>query len=124
MARTHNNFKPKRSKKAGKKSIKLITNNHSIIKKLLALFVIILFIGCDTPYKVIETYSTDSTGKTVKTVQKLYSDNIQTPPASINVVSSPFWYNPWYYGPAYYPGRIVVPVRPLCRYNQPIPHRH
>jgi hypothetical protein len=33
MARTHNDFKPKKSKKSGLKKRKLIDNNNKILKK-------------------------------------------------------------------------------------------
>ena len=71
------------------------------MKKLL---IALLFLtACETPYKIIETYTTDSSGKVVKTVQKLYSDNtVVVPQASINLYSSPFLY-------PYYSPRIIVP---------------
>jgi len=34
MANAHNNFKPKRSKRSGKKKFKLVNNNLEILKQL------------------------------------------------------------------------------------------
>ena len=34
MANAHNNFKPKRSKRSGKKKFKLVNSNLEILKKL------------------------------------------------------------------------------------------
>ena len=68
------------------------------------------------PYKIIETTTTDSTGKKVTTVQKIYSDgSVMTPQASVNVVTSPFWWGTPYY--PYYSPRVIVPVGP--RYIAP-----
>jgi len=85
-----------------------------------------LFSSCDTPYKIIETYTTDSAGRTVKTIQKIYPDGATTPVASINVVSSP-WYNSGYYNPYYYyyyTPRTIVPTRPIYIPRIIPPHRH
>lgn len=114
--------RPKRSKRSGVKKFKQYMANWAILKKLgFFSLLIVFFMSCDTPYKVIETYSTDSTGKTVKTVQKLYSNNNDVPPpASLNIISSPFFYNPYpYYGCAYAAPRIIVPIRPVI-----IPRNH
>lgn len=36
MARTKNNFKPKKSKKSGIKTAKLVAKNHEVLKKLMS----------------------------------------------------------------------------------------
>jgi hypothetical protein len=80
------------------------------MKKLL---IALLFLtACNTPYKIIETYTTDSTGKTVKTIQKLYSNNttVVVPQASLNLYSSPLFYH-------YYSPRVIVP-RPVYHYRR------
>ena len=77
------------------------------MKKLI--FALLFLASCEVPYKITETYSTDSTGKTVKTVQKFYDNSgVVAPAASVNIVGSPLLY-PYGY---YYTPRIVVPVGP------------
>jgi hypothetical protein len=85
------------------------------MKKFLFLLVIaFVFVSCETPYKIVETYTTDSTGKTIKTVQKMYANGSVegqvVPQASVNVVASPFWWGTPYYTPVIVP-RVIVPVR-------------
>ena len=63
------------------------------MRKLLAFLVVVAFASCITPVKVIETTTTDSTGKIVKTVQKIYGPNYSyVPQASFNIISSPLFY--------------------------------
>lgn len=75
-------------------------------RNLLLFTILVLLVGCVTPSRVTTTYMTDSTGKQVKVVNKFYS-NIPTP--SLNVVTTPFWYNNMLY--PYYSPRIIVPMR-------------
>jgi len=91
---------------------------------ILGFIICLVVISCETPLRIVETYSTDSNGKTVKTVQKYYDSagqRVYAPQVSFNVVTSPFWYggvyNPYYYGPNYYNPRIIVPVIPFYRGN-------
>ena len=69
--------RPMRSKRSGIKKIELVKANLAVLKKLLVLFAIILFIGCDAPYRIVETTTIDSTGKQIHTIQKYY-DNLTT----------------------------------------------
>ena len=79
------------------------------MKKILALLIVVAFTSCIIPIKVIETTTTDSTGKAVKTVQKIYgSNNSYAPQASFNIISSPLFHPyyrpvviPRYLGPTY-----------------------
>ena len=88
--------RPMRSKRSGVKKIELVKANLAVLKKLLVLFAIILFIGCDAPYRIVETTTIDSTGKQIHTIQKYY-DNLTTvvPQASFNVIATPFFYRPY-----------------------------
>jgi hypothetical protein len=130
MARTHNSFKPKRSKKAGRKTAKLLKHNYNVMKQLLSLLLILVFlVGCETPYKIIETHTTDSLGRSVKIVQKIYSKGVTIPQVYVNESINPLYYNPWY-NPYFLPRviipapRIVVPIRPIPSPRVSIPHRH
>jgi hypothetical protein len=93
------------------------------MKKILFLLFVILFVGCDTPYKIIETYKTDSTGATVKTVQKLYSTGEISVHNSIALDSYyPFFYpRTYYYGRPYYQQRPII-VTPTPRIYTPRPY--
>ena len=83
----------------------------------LILILSILFNSCATPYKVIETYTTDSLGRTIKTVQKIYGNSTVEP------VETVIYTNPYYLYPYAMP-RIVLPVRPVIT-RPAIPHfRH
>jgi len=74
------------------------------------LWTAMLLNSCDAPYRIIETTTTDSTGKQVRTIQKYYDhETVTAPQASFNVISSPLLYPS--YNPYYYP-RIVVPIMP------------
>lgn len=91
------------------------------MKKLI--FALLFLASCEAPYKITETYTTDSTGKTVKTVQKFYNNStVVAPSTSINVVGSPLLY-PYGY---FYSPRIVVPAQPRYYYtprpSRPIRH--
>jgi len=100
------------------------------MKYLLAIFLILLFAKCETPSKIIETYSVDSlTGKTTKTVQKFY-DPTPTPIYREEYINlDPFFYRP--YRPYYYNNYPII-IRP--NFNRPnygrpyrptpTPHRH
>ena len=122
MANAAPKKRPMRSKRSGVKKLALVKSNLSILKKLAALFIIVFLFACEAPYHITETYTTDSTGKTVRTVQKYYNNTTTvTPQASINIGSSFWWGTPYYYRPYYNPvivPRIVVPVNPSIHYNQ------
>jgi hypothetical protein len=100
--------RPMRSKKSGTKKFALVKANLAILKKLAALLIIILLVGCDAPYHIVETVTTDSTGKQVHTIHKYYENSTVVPQASFNIVTTPYFYN---YRPYYIPP-VVVPVRP------------
>ena len=102
--------RPMRSIRSGIKKLELVKANLAVLKKLAALFIIVMFAACVAPVKVIETTTTDSTGKTVKTVQKIYGPNYSyAPQASFNVISSPLMWNHPYYVPQ---PRVIVPINP------------
>jgi hypothetical protein len=107
MANSAPKPRPMRSKKSGKKKAKLINVNNDIIKKLLALALLIFIFGCTAPYKIIETYTTDSTGKTVKTVQKIYPnrDSVVVNHTYNDISLYPY---PWNYYHPYYHLRPVI----------------
>lgn len=111
MANAKPKKRPMRSKRSGIKKLELVKANLSVLKRLAALFIIMLFAACVTPSKVIETTTTDSTGKTVKTVQKIYDNHSYSyvPQASINVMSSPLLWNYPHYIPQ---PRVIVPINP------------
>lgn len=86
------------------------------MKNVLFLLLVVLFVSCETPYKIIETYKTDSTGATVKTVEKVYSTGEVTVQNSLVLDSYyPFLFpRTYYYGRPYYSQRPII-VRPLPR---------
>jgi hypothetical protein len=59
------------------------------------LFFLLIFASCSVPSKVVTTYTTDSMGRTVKTVQKFYSDS--TVRTNIIYETPYWWYRPYYY---------------------------
>jgi len=96
--------RPMRSRRSGVKTLSLVKANLSILKKLAALFILVLLFACETPYKVIETSTIDSTGKEIKVKTKYYQ---QTNGYSVTP--------PVLYGGVVYPyiaPRIIVPVGP------------
>lgn len=69
-----------------------------------------LLSSCNTPYRIVETITTDSTGKQVRTISKYYDyQTVTAPQASLNVVTSPFLYP--HYNPYRYP-RMIGPTIP------------
>ena len=48
MANAHNNFKPRRSRRSGRKKMKLIKSNLEIMKKYLALLLLVFITSCTT----------------------------------------------------------------------------
>lgn len=92
--------------------------------KNLLLALLLCVTGCATPVKVIETYVTDSTGKTTKVIQKFYDstrndrwDYYQDD--YVNLMVNPYmYYDPFFYDPFWRPGRmyfgprVIVPVNP------------
>ena len=102
--------RPMRSRRSGVKKLELVKANLSILKKLAALFIVILFVGCDAPYHIVETITTDSTGKQVHIVQKYYDNGTTVvPQASVNVVTTPLFY-------PYISPRVIVPIGPVYHY--------
>jgi hypothetical protein len=84
---------------------------------------LVMFMSSCTPVRVIETTTTDSTGKQIKIKTKYYqqSEGYSVPQASVNVVTTPV-----IYGGLYYPfiaPRIIVPVGPRV-YYRPSYRRH
>lgn len=133
MARNHDNFKPRRSRRSGRKKLKLVKLNLAIMKKLALILILGVLVSCSSPIKIVETYTTDSTGKTVKRIEKIYDrtpSNHFVPNASLNVLTSPLWYDPWFYRPYYSPRiiipspRVTVPVKPKFGPLPPSPRPH
>jgi hypothetical protein len=95
----------------------------------------LLLVGCYSPIKVVETYTTDKDGKTVKTITKTY-DSTRSTSSTVFVDNSTYWNDPFYnnfiYGYGFYPRtRVVVPittyrrpVRPLYTPLPPGPRQH
>jgi hypothetical protein len=73
---------------------------------LLTLILSILLNSCVTPYRIIETYTTDSLGRTVKTVQKIYQDGSSVPVQTV-IYSDPYYLYP------YAVPRVILPLRPV-----------
>lgn len=89
---------------------------------------IVLFSSCETPYRIITSYSTDSTGKSIKTVQKYYLNtnnensnafDIALGYSSMNAYSYgyPFLWNPYMLEFNLFTNRYVTPVRPKYNYR-------
>ena len=104
-----------------KKQLKSLFTTTGLILTLIIILLATLS-ACETPHKIIETYTTDSAGRTVKTIQEIYSDGATIPVASINVSSA--WYPPGYFYPYYYAPRIITPVRPFYTPRVIITRRH
>lgn len=103
--------RPMRSRRSGVKKLALVKSNLSTLKKLAALFMVVLLFACETPYKVIQTTTTDSTGKTTIIKQKYYlQGEVSRIQPSVNVVTSPLWYQIPYYTPYIVP-QINIPYR-------------
>jgi len=128
MANSHNDFKPKRSRRSGLKKMKLIKDNLAVLKKLAALFLIIMFAAC-TPVRYVMVDPKDST-KLVEVRKRIVYDDyyMSTPPLLYN--------NWWWYNsrpiiiqrqrPIVVPQRPTLPPRP-SRFGplppSPRPHR-
>ena len=91
------------------------------MKKVLGLvFLITLFYACE-PIRVVETTTTDSTGKQIKVKTKYYqqTDGVSLAP-SVNVVSTPILYGglyPYFRPPVViYQAPIRVPYRSYRRH--------
>lgn len=114
MANSHNDFKPRRSRRSGVKKMKLIKANLAILKKLAALFIIVLFAAC-TPVKYVMVDPKDST-KLVEIRKRIIYDDY-------HMSMSPLLYNNyWWYNsrPIIIQRQpIVIPQRP----RQPLPPR-
>jgi hypothetical protein len=81
------------------------------MKKLL---VALLFLAaCDTPYKIIETTTTDSTGKQLTIKTKYYQQSDGT---YVHVSTYPVYGGGLLY--PYYRPTIVVPYRPIYHYRR------
>jgi hypothetical protein len=86
--------RPMRSIRSGIKKLELVKANLAVLKKIAMLIIVIFIVSCNTPYHIVETITTDSTGKQVHTIQKYYSDGTSmTPQASFNITSTPFFYH-------------------------------
>jgi predicted N-acyltransferase len=81
--------------------------------KYLIIYFLLALIGCSSPVRIVESYSTDSTGKTIKTITKYYDSS---PVVHREFIEDHYYSNPYYYRPfgyGYYPRtQIVVPIRP------------
>ena len=74
------------------------------MKKLI--FALLILTSCNVPIRIVETYTVDSTGKPVKTVQKYYNNTEVISRPSFEIYNSPLFYP--YYRPILVP-RIVQP---------------
>ena len=115
MARAHNNFKPRRSKRSGVKKLKLVKANLEVLKKYLAILIITLFVSSCTTVKYVMIDPKDST-KLVEVRKQVIYDNYYTPTFPL-LFSSYWWYNSRPIIIQRQP--IVVPQRPY----QPLPPR-
>lgn len=89
------------------------------MKKII--FSLLFLVSCSTPYKIVETYTTDSTGKTLKVVQKFYNDQpVSSTTTEVNFISGPMFL-PYRYSYFYVP-RVYVPV-PARPQRVPTPQR-
>lgn len=84
------------------------------MKKILSLILIsTLVASCTTPLRIEETITTDNAGHSVRTIKKYYDSTTnryyEAPRSSVNIVTSPFWYNGIYY-PYYNTPSVVVPI--------------
>ena len=91
---------------------------------------LVMFMSSCTPVRIVETTTTDSTGKQIKIKTKYYqqtdgysvtkyyqqTDGYSVPEARINVVTSPIFYSGIYY--PFMAPRIAVPTIPR-RYYEP-----
>lgn len=124
MARNHDNFKPKRSRRSGRKKLRLIKSNLEVLKKIALVLFITFSFGCITT-KYVMVDPKDST-KLVEIKKRIIYDDYLTPNPY------PFFYNDWFWfnRPLYRPIIIqtprpqprpqYVPVRPTQpRYNGP-----
>jgi hypothetical protein len=96
--------RPMRSRRSGVKKLELVKANLEILKKLAALFIIILFTTC-TPVRYVYVDPKDST---IHKQRVIYNDIY---------LSTPLYFD--YYRPYYIPvPKIVVPVHPNTYYLQ------
>ena len=75
------------------------------MKKLIAIIAVLVSLfslaSCDTPSRVVTTYTVDKDGRTVKTVQRFYSDSVNRTTVVYNNPGLWWNYQP-YYRPYYY----------------------
>lgn len=124
MARNHDNFKPKRSKRSGRKSMRLVKSNLEVLKKFALVFFILFSFGCiTTKYVMIDP--NDST-KLVEIKKRIVYDDYIAPNPYPLFYNNWFWYSRPYYNPIIIqtprpqPRPQYVPVRPQQpRYNGP-----
>ena len=88
---------------------------------------LVMFMSSCTPVRIVETTTTDSTGKQIKIKTKYYqqTDGYSVPDARINVVTSPIFYSGIYY--PFMAPRIAVPTIPRHYYEptyRPTYRRH
>jgi hypothetical protein len=78
---------------------------------LLAILIALLIVSCDTPYKTVTTYTKDSTGRTIKVINKYYDNTYYTQPP-VEIMTSPLFYSPYYdyrWNLQYNRPKIVIP---------------
>jgi len=104
MANAKPKKRPMRSVRSGAKKLELVKTNLSILKKLVALFIIIIFASC-VPIRYVYIDPKDSI---IRKQRVIYNDIY---------LSTPLYFD--YYRPYYIPvPKIVVPVHPNTYYLQ------
>ena len=119
MANAHNNFKPRRSRRSGIKKMKQIKANLAVLKKYLAVLLIIFVAGC-TPVRYVMVDPKDSTKLVEVRKRIIYDDyHMSTPYPLYNN----YW---WWYNnrPIVIQRPIVVPQRPQPKQPLRSPRSH
>lgn len=85
---------------------------------------LVMFMSSCTPVRIVETTTTDSTGKQIKIKTKYYqqTDGYSVQEARINVVTSPIFYSGIYY--PFMAPRIAIPRRYYEPTYRPTYRRH
>lgn len=118
MANSHNDFKPRRSRRSGVKKMKLIKTNLAILKKYLAVLFILIFVSSCTTIKYVIVDPKDTT-KLVEVRKRIIHDDYIVPPSSL------YYYNNWWFNrPYYYSPRIIYTPRPSFGPLPPTPRPH
>jgi hypothetical protein len=115
--------RPMRSRRSGVKKLNLVKSNLSILKKLVALFVLVLLFNACTPVRIVETTSIDSTGKQIKVKTKYYqqTDGYSVQPDIHIITTTPLFYNRV---PIIIPTYRVPVIRGYQRNSFGFRHRH